>query len=80
MKNDDNGDVILCKVCDHYNLHDYKEYFGLKYSLVDENGDHEIVIILNNFFSFKFSKFNFCFFNSVLARSIQISWQTTQRY
>ncbi len=61
MKNDDNGDVILCKVCDHYNLHDYKEYFGLKYSLVDENGDHEIVIILNNFFSLNFQNLTFFF-------------------
>lgn len=42
VKNDDNGDVVLLKVCDHYSLHEYKEYFGLKYTLVDDNGDHEI--------------------------------------
>lgn len=43
VKNDDIGDTVLDKVCDHYNLHDYKEYFGLKYTLVDETGDHEIL-------------------------------------
>lgn len=42
VRNDDNGDLVLLRVCDHYNLHDYKEYFGLKYSLLDERGDHEI--------------------------------------
>jgi hypothetical protein len=29
-------------VCDHYNLNNYKEYFGLKYTLVDDKGDYEI--------------------------------------
>ena len=46
----------MCKVCDHYNLHDYKEYFGLKYSLVDENGDHEIVSYLKYLWKIKFLK------------------------
>ncbi len=43
VKNDDTGDTVLDRVCDHYNLHNYKEYFGLKYTLVDDNGDHEIL-------------------------------------
>lgn len=43
VKNDDTGDLVLDRVCDHYNLHDYKEYFGLKYTLVDDSGDHEIL-------------------------------------
>lgn len=30
------------KVCNHYNVSTYKEYFGLKYSLVDEAGDYEV--------------------------------------
>jgi hypothetical protein len=29
-------------VCEHYNLTEYKEYFGLKYTLVDDKGDYEI--------------------------------------
>lgn len=33
---------MLNKVCDYYSLSGYKEYFGLKYTLVDEKGDHEI--------------------------------------
>lgn len=43
VKNDDIGENVLDKVCDHYNLHDYREYFGLKYTLVDDTGDHEIL-------------------------------------
>lgn len=43
VKNDDSGETVLDRVCDHYNLHNYKEYFGLKYTLVDDSGDHEIV-------------------------------------
>jgi len=43
VKNDDKGDTVLDKVCDHYNLHSYKEYFGLKYTRVDLNGDNEIL-------------------------------------
>lgn len=43
VKNDDTGENVLDRVCDHYNLHNYKEYFGLKYTLVDDSGDHEIL-------------------------------------
>ena len=43
VKDSDLGEVVLEAVCNHYNLTDYKEYFGLKYTLVDDNGDHEIV-------------------------------------
>ena len=46
FQNDDLGDTVLNRVCDHYNLHEYKEYFGLKYTLVDDHGDHEIVSFL----------------------------------
>lgn len=43
VNNSDIGDVLLNKVCDHYNLNDYKEYFGLKYTLSDEKGNYEIL-------------------------------------
>ena len=46
VKNDDTGELVLDKVCDHYSLHDYREYFGLKYTLVDDTGDHEIVSLI----------------------------------
>ena len=43
VKNGDDGAHVLDMVCSYYSLLDYKEYFGLKYTLVDEHGDHEIV-------------------------------------
>lgn len=48
VKNDDLGDTVTDRVCNHYNLHEYKEYFGLKYTLVDDNGDHEILWLDSN--------------------------------
>lgn len=42
VRDNDLGQLVLDRVCDHYGLYDYKEYFGLKYTLVDDNGDHEI--------------------------------------
>jgi hypothetical protein len=42
VRDNDLGQLVLDRVCDHYGLFDYKEYFGLKYTLVDDNGDHEI--------------------------------------
>lgn len=42
VHNEDSGEQVIERVCAHYNLHEYKEYFGLKYTLVDEHGDHEI--------------------------------------
>ena len=42
VKDSDLGEVVLEAVCNHYNLTDYKEYFGLKYTLVDDNGDYEV--------------------------------------
>ncbi|CAF0924645.1 unnamed protein product [Brachionus calyciflorus] len=42
VKNEDLGESVIDRVCDHFSLTDYKEYFGLKYTLVDEKGDYEI--------------------------------------
>ena len=46
QQNSDIGDVLLNKVCDHYNLNEYKEYFGLKFTLADEKGNYEIVCFI----------------------------------
>jgi hypothetical protein len=42
VKDTDLGQNVLDRVCEHYNLSEYKEYFGLKYTHVNSKGDHEI--------------------------------------
>lgn len=42
FKDDDFGEIVIDRVCDHFSLTDYKEYFGLKFTLVDNKGDYEI--------------------------------------
>ena len=46
LKDDDTGESVLNEVCNHYSLNEYREYFGLKFTIVDDNGDHEIVSYL----------------------------------
>ena len=42
-QDDVDGKIVLEKVCESYNVMDYREYFGLKYTYNDQKSKQEVV-------------------------------------